>query len=168
MATVIENLAKLGYALPVPHVHKGGCCNHVAVLVQGDQIFVGGQVPVTPEGEIITGKLGKDLSIEEAKRGAELTAVHLMAQIRYATEFPLENVRLCKLTCGVASTPDFHEHHEIADACSELFYQAMGQNGIGVREGYGVAALPLNACFEASAIFSVINKPKGGLFGRNK
>lgn len=164
MATVLENLARLGHALPTPHVHADG--NHTSALVQGDVIYLGGQIPVTPEGKIITGKVGVDIDLEEACRAAELVAVHLIAQLRHIAQVPLEAVQLCKLTCMVASSPDFTVHHEVADACSEVFYQTMGKRGVGVREGFGVTSLPVDACIEASAIFTLVDKPKGGLFSR--
>lgn len=147
-----DKLNALGHALSKPATPLA---NYVPVKKSGRTLYVSGQLSAGPGG-LITGKLGADLDVDSGQQAAALCAVNILSQIAYTAEIPLEKITgITKLTILVASTPDFTEHHLVANGASDLLVEVLGDVGRHARAAFGVAALPLNAAVEIDAVIEV-------------
>lgn len=152
MTNPADVLKKHGIVLPVPSAPLAA---YVPVVRSGDLLFVSGQLPSNSDG-MITGTLGANMLVEDGQAAARLAAINLLAQIVTNAGVPLENIkRVIKLSIFVASTPDFTEHHLVANGASELIAEVLGDAGQHARAAFGVAALPMGAAVEIEAIVDV-------------
>ena len=125
-------------------------------------------VPIFPEpislislsknnGDIIKGKVGKDLNLEEGKQAALVCGINIISQVKAACNNDLEKVKNCiKLTGYVNSTDNFTEQPQVLNSASELMVNVFGDLGKHTRAAISVNSLPLNASVEIDAIFEII------------
>src|SRR5205085_4096460 len=100
-----------------------------------------------------TGKVGRDLSIEDGQAAARLCAVNLLAQLKAACGGDLDRVERCVRVGGfVNSPPDFFDHPKVINGASDLIVAALGERGQHARTAVGVAALPLDSAAEVEAV----------------
>ena len=152
MTTPIERLREYGYELPQP---KAPAASYLPVTRTGNLLFVSGQISATDEGPV-TGLLGDTMNVVQGGNAAELAAVNVLSQIVHNAGVDLDEVRqVLKLTVFVASTPDFFEHHLVANGASNLIIGVLGDRGRHARAAFGVAALPLGAAVEIEAVVEV-------------
>ncbi len=152
MTSPAEVLNKLGIELPVPAAPLAA---YVPVVRSGGLLFVSGQLPSNADG-MIQGTLGANMLVEDGQAAARLAAINVLAQIVSNGGVPLEKIkRVVKLSIFVASTPDFTEHHLVANGASELIAEVLGDAGQHARAAFGVAALPMGAAVEIEAIVDV-------------
>jgi enamine deaminase RidA (YjgF/YER057c/UK114 family) len=118
--------------------------------------YVSGHGPLRPDKTLITGCVGKDLDLNQGKLAARQVGLAILATLR-AQLGSLDRVkRVIKLLGMVNSTPDFREHPQVINGCSELFAEVFGsENGIGARSAVGMGSLPGNIAVEIEAIFEV-------------
>lgn len=118
--------------------------------------YVSGHGPLCADKTLITGVVGRDLSIEEGRAAARQAGLAILATIR-AQFGSLDSVRrVVKLFGMVNSAPDFHSHPKVIDGCSELFAEIWGmENGVGARSAVGMAALPAGIAVEIEAVFEL-------------
>lgn len=148
----LEKLKNLGHALSEP---RTPLANYVPTKKSGNTLYVSGQLSAGPDG-LVTGKLGADLDVSEGQKAAALAAVSILSQIVYTAKMPLKSIiGVSKLTILVSSTPDFTDHHLVANGASDLLVEVLGDAGRHARAAFGVAALPLNAAVEIDAIVEV-------------
>lgn len=148
--TIEQNLTDLGITLPSP---AAPAASYVPVTRSGNLLFVSGQLSLGSEG-LTKGLLGGGMDVAAGQKAAELCAINILAQAR--TVAPLENIKsILKLTVLVASTPDFHEQHLVANGASDLFIKVLGDAGKHARAAFGVAALPLGAAVEIDAVIEI-------------
>jgi enamine deaminase RidA (YjgF/YER057c/UK114 family) len=152
MSTPEERLAGLGLA--VPEVAKPVAA-YVPALRSGNYVFTSGQLPMR-EGQLITtGKVGGEVTAEEAVECARQCALNAIAAVR-AEIGELSNVkRIVKVVAFVASTPDFTGQPGVANGASELFGEVFGEVGQHARSAVGVPVLPLDAPVEVELIVEV-------------
>jgi len=152
MSTPEERLSELGLA--VPEVAKPVAA-YVPPVRSGNHVFTSGQLPMR-EGQLITtGKVGGEVSAEEAVECARQCALNAIAAVR-AEIGDLSNVkRIVKVVAFVASTPDFTGQPGVANGASELFGQVFGEVGQHARSAVGVPVLPLDAPVEVELIVEV-------------
>lgn len=143
-----EALKKLGFELKSP---PAAAANYVPVAQAGGLLFISGQLSTGPAG-LVKGTLGAELDTAAGQKAAQLCAVNILSHIAFSAQLPLEGVRIVKLTVLVASTPDFAEHHLVANGASDLLVNVLGDNGRHARAAFGVAALPLGAAVEIEAV----------------
>ena len=147
-----EKIVELGYKLPV--VAKPLAAYVPAVKV-GDFIFTSGQVPLV-DGKIeYTGKVGLDVSEEDAKKAAEICAMNCLAAIKSMLNSLDEVEKVVKLTVFVNSANDFVNQPEVANGASELIGKIFGETGKHARSAVGVNVLPRNASVEIEMIVKV-------------
>lgn len=147
-----DKLNALGYALTQPSTPLA---NYVPIKRVKNTLYVSGQLSLGSDG-LVEGKLGAELDVTIGQNAAALAAVSILSQIVYAAEIPLEKITsISKITVLVASTPDFTEHHIVANGASDLLVEVLGDAGRHARAAFGVAALPLNAAVEIDAIVEV-------------
>lgn len=152
MTSPNQRLADLGLTLPIPTAPLAA---YVPIMRSGNMLYVSGQLPFGANG-LVTGCLGKDIKIEAAQKAAELAAISILAQVVHGANIELDQIsQLIKLSIFVASTPDFIEHHIVANGASELLAEILGDRGKHARAAFGVAALPMGACVEIDAIIEV-------------
>jgi enamine deaminase RidA (YjgF/YER057c/UK114 family) len=129
--------------------------NYVPHVRTGNLVFLAGTGPVKPDGTFITGKVGKDVTVEEAYGHARLTGLALLAMLRAAAG-SLDNVtRAVKVLGMVNCVPEFTDHPKIINGCSDLFVEVFGDRGRHARSAVGMGSLPFNIPVEIEAIFEV-------------
>ena len=147
-----ERLAELG--LSVPEVAKPVAA-YVPAVVSGDHVFTSGQLPMKNGELMLTGKVGGEVSPEEAKACAEQCALNAIAAVK-AEIGDLDAVkRVVKVVCFVASEPTFTGQPQVANGASDLLGTAFGDAGVHARSAVGVPVLPLDAPVEVEIIVEV-------------
>ncbi|MBX6384137.1 MAG: RidA family protein [Microbispora sp.] len=152
MATPEERLAELGLALPevVPPLAA-----YVPAVRTGDYVYTSGQLPLV-KGELgVTGKVGAEVSPEEAKEQARICAVNALAAIKSLVGDLSKVVRIVKVVGFVASAPGFTGQPQVVNGASELLGEVFGDAGKHARSAVGVAVLPLDAPVEVEVIAEV-------------
>jgi enamine deaminase RidA (YjgF/YER057c/UK114 family) len=152
MSAVEDRLSALGLTVPevVPPVAA-----YVPALREGNLIFTSGQLPMVDGTLPAAGKVGADVSAEDAKGYAATCALNAIAAIK-AELGDLDKVtRVVKVVGFVASDPGFTGQPGVVNGASELLGQAFGDKGVHARSAVGVAALPLDAPVEVEVIVSV-------------
>jgi enamine deaminase RidA (YjgF/YER057c/UK114 family) len=145
-------LAALGIVLPAA---GGPQANYIPTTTSGRLVFVSGQVSIAPEGERRIGKVGADLTVEEAREGARIAAINLLAVLK-ATLGDLDRVaRILKLVGFVNCSPDFVEPHKVVNGASDLLVEVFGDRGRHARSSIGVNSLPVGAAVEVEAVVEV-------------
>ena len=130
--------------------------SYVATKVSGKLLYVSGQISMTSNGELIKGKVGKDLNTEEAYKAAERCGLSIVAQVKKACEDNLSKVKSCiKLTGFVNSTDDFTEQPKVINGASDLIASIFGEAGMHTRAAVSTNSLPLGVSVEVDAIFEL-------------
>ena len=144
-----DRLRDLGYELP-PVPNPAG--SYVPAARAGALIFTAGQLPLK-EGQLpYTGKVGREVSIEEAQEAARLCALNALAAVK-AEAGSLENLsRVVKVTGYVASAAGFNGQPGVMNGASDFIGEAFGERGLHARSAVGVTELPLNAPVEIELI----------------
>lgn len=137
------------YELPAPEA------NFVRAVRTGNLIFLAGHGPVTPEGNYVTGKLGKDLSIEEGQEAARYTGITLLSALK--TEIgDLDKVtRVVKVHGMVNGTTDFTQQSTVMNGFSDFIVEVFGEKGKHARAAVGMGSLPNNIAVEIEMIVEV-------------
>ncbi len=152
MTTPIEKLREYGYELPRP---GAPVATYIPVTRTGNIIYISGQISRTDEGPVV-GLLGDTMNVVQGGNAAELAALGVLAQIVYGAGVELTAVkRVLKLTVFVAATPEFNEHHLVANGASNLIVGVLGEKGKHARYAVGMASLPLGAAAEVEAIVEI-------------
>ena len=152
MTSPIEKLREYGYELPRP---KPPVASYIPITRTGNVIYVSGQISATDAG-VVTGRLGDTMNVVQGGNAAELAALNVLSQIVHNGGVELGAIkRVLKLTVFVASTPEFAEHHLVANGASNLIVGVLGDKGKHARSAIGLAALPMGAAVEVEAIIEV-------------
>lgn len=152
MSTPEENLAELG--LSVPAVAKPVAA-YIPAVRSGHHVFTSGQLPMREGQLMLTGKVGGEVSEEEAVECARQCALNALAAVRAEVGELSAVKRVVKVVVFVASTPDFTAQPLVANGVSELLGQVFGEAGRHARSAVGVAVLPLDAPVEVELIVEV-------------
>ncbi|MFJ9392476.1 RidA family protein [Nocardioides sp. NPDC101246] len=152
MSAPEEVLAELGLSVPevVPPVAA-----YIPALRTGDYVFTSGQLPMKDGAMLSTGKLGGEVSPEEGVAAAQQCALNALAAVKAEIGDLSLVKRVVKVTCFVASTPDFTAQPSIANGASELLGKVFGDAGRHTRSAVGVPVLPLDAPVEVEIIVEV-------------
>jgi len=135
---------ELGLILP-PSPKPAGA--YTPFVISGALIFISGQISKTADGILFTGRAGKELDLDGARRAAEAAALNSLSILNGAVEGG-EAIRIVRLAGFVQTTHDFVDIPQVMDAASELFQKVFGSYGIHARTSVGVSSLPLNAAVE--------------------
>ena len=147
-----KNLNKLNINLPKAPDPVGA---YVASKIVGNLVYISGQLPLSNEGKLIKGKIGKDLNLEQGQESAKLCALNLLAQLKKITG-SLDKVKSCiKITGYVNSTDSFKDQPKVINGASDLISQIFGDKGKHARAAVSVNSLPLGASVEVEGIFEV-------------
>jgi enamine deaminase RidA (YjgF/YER057c/UK114 family) len=146
-------LVELKLQLP-PMPKPGGV--YKPVVVVGNMAYVSGHVSLKPDGSIMTGRVGADVDQEGGKKAAEAAGLAILATLR-ANLGSLDRVKRVIKTLGMVNcTPEFTNHPEVINGCSELWKNIWGDDhGVGARSAVGMGSLPRNTTIEVEAIFEL-------------
>jgi len=152
MSTPEQRLAELGLAIPEV---AAPVAVYVPAMRSGQHVYTSGQLPMRSGELIATGKVGAEVTEEEAYACAQQCALNAIAAIN-AEVGDLSLVRrIVKVVVFVASAPDFTGQPKVANGASELFGEVFGDAGVHARSAVGVAALPLDAPVEVEVIVAL-------------
>ena len=151
--TAEENINKLKLELPDAKAPVG---NYVATKILGKILFVSGQISIDEKGQLIKGKIGKDLNTEAGYNAAKRCALSIIAQVKNACDNDLSKVKSCiKLTGFVNSTDDYIEQPKVINGASDLIASIFGEAGMHTRAAVSTNSLPLGVSVEVDAIFEI-------------
>ncbi|MFF8284152.1 RidA family protein [Streptomyces albus] len=145
MSAVEEKLAELGLTLPETATPAGA---YVPALRTGPYIYTAGQLPLVSGTLPMTGKVGAEVTPEEAKDLARTAALNALAAVKSVAGDLDRVARVVKVTGFVASAPDFTGQPGVINGASELLGEVLGDKGVHARSAVGVAVLPLDAPVE--------------------
>jgi enamine deaminase RidA (YjgF/YER057c/UK114 family) len=149
-----EKLASLGLVLPVSPVPVA---NYVPYRWAGDLLYLSGQGPKRADGTYRAGRLGRDVTIEEAYADARLTGLNLLAVAKAALGELSRIEAVVKLLGMVNAEPDFSDHPKVINGCSDLLVEVLGEAGRHARSAVGMGSLPNRMTVEIEAILLVRN-----------
>ncbi len=145
-----QRLESLGIVLPEA---PPPAASYVPFVQTGQLVMTAGQIPVKDGVPVSTGRLGAELTLEDGQAAARQCAINVLAQLKAAAGELSRITRLVKITVFVASTPEFHSQHLVANGASDLLGEVLGPEvGTHARSAVGVAVLPLDVGVEVEAI----------------
>ena len=148
-----ENIKKLKINLPEAKAHVG---NYVATRITEKFLYVSGQISIDENGQLIKGKIGKDLTTEEGYEAAKRWALGIIAQVKKACDNDLSKVKSCiKLTGYVNSTENFIDQPKVINGASDLIASVFDKAGMHSRAAVSTNSLPLGVSVEVDAIFDL-------------
>ena len=151
--TIDNNLKKLNIVIPDAPSPVGA---YVAFKKTKNMIFISGQLPISSDGQMIKGKIGKDLTLEDGQKAARFCAINILAQLKKALDGDLSKVKNCvKITGYVNSTDNFVDQPKVINPASEILSAVFDDNGKHSRAAVSTNSLPLGAAVEIDAIFEI-------------
>jgi enamine deaminase RidA (YjgF/YER057c/UK114 family) len=149
-----ENFKALGLELPPAPTPSGV---YVPLLIDGKHCYVSGHGPVMPDKQLITGRVGAGMSMEDGKLAARQVGLTILATLKSHLGSLDKVKRVIKVLGMVNSDASFEKHPQVINGCSELFAEVWGkENGIGVRSAVGMGSLPGNIPVEVEALFELV------------
>ena len=130
--------------------------SYVASKIIGNIIFISGQISISADGELIKGKLGRELKTQDGYEAAKRCGLSIVSQVKKACDGDLSKIKSCvKLTGFVNSTEDFIEQPKVINGASDLIVSIFGHSGIHTRAAVSTNSLPLGVAVEVDAIFEL-------------
>ena len=130
--------------------------SYVATKISGNLLFISGQISITDSGDLIKGKVGKELSTQDGYEAAKRCGLSIVAQAKVACDGDLSKIKSCvKLTGFVNSTDDFIEQPKVINGASDLIAAIFGDAGVHTRAAVSTNSLPLGVSVEVDAIFEL-------------
>ena len=130
--------------------------SYVATKIVGNLLYISGQISMNSKGELIKGKVGKDLTTDDAYKAAKRCGLSIVAQVKKACDGDLSKVKSCiKLTGFVNSTEDYIEQPKVINGASDLIASIFGEAGMHTRAAVSANSLPLGVSVEVDAIFEL-------------
>ena len=129
---------------------------YVAFKKVNNLLFISGQLPISNDGKMIKGQIGKDLTLEDGQKASKLCVINILAQVKKALNGDLNNIKNCvKITGFVSSTDDFKDQPKVINPASETLSAVFGDKGKHARVAISANSLPLGAAVEIDAIFEI-------------
>ena len=130
--------------------------SYVASKIVGKLLYISGQISMNAKGELIKGKLGKDLNTEDGYKAAERCALSILAQAKKILSGDLDKIKSCiKIVGFVNSTDDFIEQPKVINGASDMLVKILEDKGMHTRAAVSVNSLPLGVAVEIDAIFEI-------------
>ena len=148
-----ENIKNENFKLPEAASPVG---SYVATKIAGKLLYISGQISIDENGNLITGKLGKELNTEDGYNAAVRCALGIVAQAKKSCNNDLSKIKTCiKLTGYVNSTDDFKDQPKIINGASDVIAKIFEKKGEHTRAAVSVNSLPLGVAVEVDAIFEL-------------
>ena len=151
--TFENKIKKLDIELPEAKAPVG---SYVATKIVGKLLFISGQISISDNGDLIKGKIGKDLNTDEGYQAAKRCGLSIVSQAKEACNGDLSKIKSCvKLTGFVNSTNDFTDQPKVINGASDLIASIFGDAGMHTRAAVSTNSLPLGVSVEVDAIFEL-------------
>ncbi len=148
-----KKIKDLGIKLPEA---KNPVGSYIATKISGKNLFISGQISIDAEGQLIKGKLGKELNTDAGYEAAKRCGLSIIAQVMKACDNDLSKVKSCvKLTGFVNSIESFTEQPKVINGASDLIASIFGEAGMHTRAAVSTNSLPLGVSVEVDAIFEL-------------
>ena len=153
MTNIDDKLKSLNIVLPDPKPPVGA---YVATKIVGKLLFISGQVSIDKDAKLITGKIGKDLDLNQGYKAAERCGLSIISHAKNACGGNLDKIKNCiKLTGYVNSTDDFIDQPKVINGASDIIAKIFEKKGEHVRAAISSNSLPLGVAVEVDAIFEL-------------
>ena len=130
--------------------------SYVATKIVGKLLYISGQISISANGDLIKGKVGKELKTEDGYEAAKRCALNIISQVKKVCNNDLSKIKSCvKLTGFVNSTEDFIEQPKVINSASDLIVSFFGDSGMHTRAAVSTNSLPLGVSVEVDAIFEL-------------
>jgi len=150
---IADKLKELNIKIPEAPSPVGA---YVAFKKIGNLLFISGQLPISNDGNMIKGKIGENLKIEDGQKASRLCVINILAQVNKALNGDMNKVKNCiKITGYVNSTDDFKDQPKVINPASETISALFGESGKHTRAAVSANSLPLGAAVEIDAIFEI-------------
>jgi enamine deaminase RidA (YjgF/YER057c/UK114 family) len=146
-----EKLAAMGLVLPEVPKPVG---TYVPYKVSGDTLYLSGQGPRRADGTFATGKVGRDVTVEQAQEHARLVGLGLLAAAKLAAG-DLSKIEVLKVLGMVNAVPEFTDQPKVVNGCSDLFVAVLGERGRHARSAVGMGSLPMQITVEIEAVMRI-------------
>jgi enamine deaminase RidA (YjgF/YER057c/UK114 family) len=144
-------LAAMGLTLPeIP----APLANYVPYKINGNTLYLSGQGPRRSDGSMATGKVGRDVTVEQAYEHAKLVGLGLLAAAKAATG-DLAKIEVLKVLGMVNAVPEFTDQPKVINGCSDLFVAVLGERGRHARSAVGMGSLPMQITVEIEAVMRI-------------
>ena len=151
--SIEEKMKELDVKLPDPKDPVGA---YVASKIVGNLLYISGQISMNDKGDLIKGKVGKDLDVNQGYEAAKRCGLAIISQVKKACGNDLSKVKSCvKLTGYVNSTDDFTDQPKVINGASEVVSKIFGDKGLHARAAVSSNSLPLDVAVEVDAIFEI-------------
>jgi len=150
--TIEARLAELGLTLPAA---PNPVANYVPFSISGNLLFISGQISKAADGTVVTGALGRDVSVETGQQAARHCALNILAQAKSALGSLDRIGQVLKLTGFVNATADFADHPKVVNGASDLMVEVLGDKGRHTRAAVGVSGLPSGTAVEVDATIAI-------------
>ena len=148
-----ENIKELNITLPKANDPVG---SYAATRISGNLLYISGQISIDENGNLIKGKLGKDLTTEDGYNAAVRCALNITSQAKKACNGDLSKIKSCiKLTGFVNSTDDYNDQPKVINGASDTIVKIFGEIGMHTRAAVSTNSLPLGVAVEVDAIFEL-------------
>ena len=130
--------------------------NYVATKIVGKLLYISGQISIDEKGQLIKGKVGKELNTDQAYQAAKRCGLSIVSQAKNACEGDLSKIKSCiKLTGFVNSIDSFADQPKVINGASDLMASIFGEAGMHTRAAVSTNSLPLGVAVEVDAIFEL-------------
>ena len=151
--SIEDNIKNLNIKLPTAPDPVG---SYVATKIINNMLYVSGQISIDENGNLIKGKIGKDLNLDDGYNAAARCALSIIAQVKKACNNDLSKVKSCiKLTGFVNSIDNFIEQPKVINGASDTIVKIFGDSGMHTRAAVSTNSLPLGVAVEVDAIFEL-------------
>lgn len=147
-----ERIKELGYVLPECPTPKHA---YVPAQRSGNIVFASGQVAVVDDKFLYVGKVGAEVSEEEAYKAAEVAALRCISELKTVAD--LDKIKILKVVGFVNAVPEFTRQPQVIDGASKLFVNVFGENGKHARSAIGMGSLPGNLPVEVEVVAAVLD-----------
>ena len=148
-----DKMIELNIILPEAKAPVG---SYLASKIIGNMLFISGQISISANGDLIKGKLGRELKTDEGYEAAKRCGLSIISQVKKACDGDLSRIKSCiKLTGFVNSTDDFIEQPKVINGASDLIASIFGDAGMHTRAAVSTNSLPLGVSVEVDAIFEL-------------
>jgi len=151
--SIEEKIKELNIKLPDPKEPVG---SYVASKIVGNLLYISGQISINDKGDLIKGKVGKDLDVNQGYEAAKRCGLAIISQVKKACGNDLSKIKSCvKLTGYVNSTDNFTDQPKVINGASEVVSKIFGDKGLHTRAAVSSNSLPLGVAVEVDAIFEI-------------
>jgi enamine deaminase RidA (YjgF/YER057c/UK114 family) len=147
-----DKLKAMGLTLPATPKPSA---NYVSYKKVDDLVFLSGQDPRYPDGSFAKGKVGREVTVEQAYEHAKLVGLGLLSAVK-AVAGSLDKVEMIKMLGMVNAVPGFTQAPQVINGCSDLFVAVLGDNGRHARSAVGMGSLPENITVEIEVVIRVL------------